>query len=265
MRTANLSYGERAMAKPSFTKEMENAAVGTSSVRAEILDTAVILAGGAGIRLYPLTNDCPKPMVKVCGKPILEWVIKWLKKGGIKSIVVGVAYHKESVINYFKNGKDFGVSITYSTHSVEGETGEAFRLAIERYVDSKTFLAMNGDELTDTSIQMLAKFHFENRPVATVLAAPFKCPFGIIKTDKNQRVVSFNEKPTIHSILVSAGIYVFEREILNYLPEKGRIEELTFPILAQKGLLLGYRLTGQWLTVNTKNDLKIAEDELRKW
>jgi NDP-sugar pyrophosphorylase family protein len=98
-----------------------------------------------------------------------------------------------------------------------------------------------------------------------MLVAPFRCPLGIIKTGKDHRIVAFHEKPTINSMQVNAGIYVFERRILNYLPEKGRIEETTFPILAQRRLLRGCRLSGQWLTVNTKKDLKIAEHELSKW
>ena len=88
------------------------------------IKTAVILAGGEGTRLRPLTNNIPKPMVRVLGKPILQWVIEWLKNNEVRNIVIGVAYQKESVIDYFKDGSKFGVRIKYSVHAIDGETGE---------------------------------------------------------------------------------------------------------------------------------------------
>ncbi|MEM7824408.1 MAG: sugar phosphate nucleotidyltransferase, partial [Candidatus Aenigmatarchaeota archaeon] len=109
--------------------------------------TAVVLVGGAGLRMYPLTENKPKCMIEIAGKPILFWVLNWLKSNGIKNVVVGVAYKKEIVVNYLKNN-NFGLNIAISEHSVEGETGEGFRLAIERYVNDENFIAMNGDELT---------------------------------------------------------------------------------------------------------------------
>src|SRR3990170_8059704 len=116
------------------------------------LKTAVVLAGGEGTRLRPLTNDVPKPMIKILGKPILQWVIEWLTNNGISNIVIGVSYKKEAVMNYFKDGSEFNCNIRYSVHSIEGETGEGFRLAIRRHVDDDIFLAMNGDEMTNFNI-----------------------------------------------------------------------------------------------------------------
>lgn len=229
------------------------------------IDTAVVLAGGCGSRLWPLTKDCPKPMIRLLGKPILQWVIEWLRKEGINHVVLGVAYQKKSVVDYFGDGEKFGVTIDYSTHSIEGETGEGFRLAIERYVDSEVFVAMNGDEITSTNLGAFTKFHLERKPIASILVSPLKYPFGILKIDSNDKIIAFDEKPLIYSMLVSTGIYVFDRQIVAYLPLRGRIEENTFPILAEKGLLLAHRLNGYWFTVNTRKDLKTTELELKKW
>jgi NDP-sugar pyrophosphorylase family protein len=226
--------------------------------------TAVVLAGGAGLRLKPLTNCCPKPMVELLGKPILQWAIEWLKSNGVSNIVLGVAYHKESIIDYFKNGSEFGVEIKYSVHSVDGETGEGFRLAISRYVMDDLFVAINGDELTNFNLADLITFHTAHNPVASIAVAHPRCPFGIIKVKEDGLVDSFVEKPLMPSLLVSMGIYLFNRRIIAYLPKKGSIETTTFPLLAREKLLRAFPINGTWLTVNTMKDLKAAESILKR-
>src|SRR5439155_2458447 len=113
--------------------------------------TAVVLSGGEGIRLLPITKDLPKGLVKVGGKPLLQWVVEWLRENGVTSIVMGVAYLKDHIISYFGNGDRFGVEIKYSIHTVQGGTGEGFSLAIGQYVRADTFFAFNGDKITNLS------------------------------------------------------------------------------------------------------------------
>ncbi|MFX0134439.1 MAG: NDP-sugar synthase, partial [Candidatus Hodarchaeota archaeon] len=203
-------------------------------------------------------------MVKIMGKPILEWVIDWLKREKIKRIIMGVAYRKETVMDYFKDGRNFDIDIQYSIHSVDGETGEGFRLAIERYVDDETFLAMNGDEITNANLNLMAKFHFKHDPIATILVSPLRCPFGTIEINEKNYVINFNEKPIIPSIMVSAGVYIFNHRIIDYLPLKGKIETITFPKLAEERKLLSYELKGYWFTINTKKDLTLVSNEMKK-
>jgi len=229
-----------------------------------VVKTGVVLAGGTGSRLYPLTNDRPKPMIKLLGKPILQWVIEWLRSNGISNIVIGVAYCKESVINHFKDGSEFGVKIRYSVHSVEGETGEGFRLAISRYVTDDPFVAVNGDEITNFNLKDLIDYHVANNPVATVAVANPRSPFGVISVDQDGLVLSFDEKPLLHSLLVSIGVYLFSNRILQYFPQMGPIEKMTFPLLAKEKLLRAYPINGTWLTVNTMKDLELAEKVLKK-
>jgi NDP-sugar pyrophosphorylase family protein len=226
--------------------------------------TAVVLAGGAGLRLRPLTNDKPKAMIEVLGKPLLQWIIEWLKNNGVEHLIIGVAYKKEAVMDYFGDGSRFGLQIDYSVHSVEGETGEGFRLAINRFVKDNVFLAMNGDMLTDLDLRMMVDFHFSHRAIATIAVTPLKSPFGVINVASNNDVISFEEKPILDSVLINSGIYTFDRQIIDYLPEKGSLEKVTFPTLANLRLLKAYYITSFWLTINTLKDLENAEHELRK-
>jgi len=229
-----------------------------------IIDTAVVLAGGEGSRLRPLTNNIPKPMIRILGKPILHWIIEWLTNNGIYNIILGVAYKKEAVMNYFKDGSEFDCKIKYSIHSVEGETGEGFRLAISRYVDDDIFLAMNGDEISNFNINKLLNYHNKYNPITTIAVTNPRSNFGVIKINKNGQILSFEEKPVLSNILVSIGIYVFNRQIIDYLPVRGTIEKTTFPSLAKLKLIRAFPIDGEWLTVNTMKDLKFVEEFLKK-
>jgi NDP-sugar pyrophosphorylase family protein len=228
----------------------------------ESVRTAVVLAGGAALRLRPLTDNFPKAMIKVTGKPLLEWILEWLKRNGLKQIVIGVAYRKEAITEYFGDGTDFGANIKYSEHTVEGGTGEGFRLAIKRHVHDDCFLAMNGDELTDIEISRFTKFHQTGGKIATIALAPLRSPFGTVDINDRNAVLSFREKPVLREHLVSTGVYIFQRAIMGYLPTKGSVERETFPKLAAQGELKGYIHDGFWGTVNTIKDLQDLELKL---
>ena len=224
--------------------------------------TAVILAGGEGLRLRPLTADSPKAMIPVAGKPLLQWILEWLKQNKIRNVVVGVAYGKEKVMDYFKDGGRMGLTMKYSNHTVEGGTGEGFRLAIERHVDDEVFLAMNGDELVDLSVSDFAAFHLSQGGIATIALGPLRSPYGVVELDGSD-VVGFLEKPILRTHHVSVGTYIFSREILEYLPEKGDVERAVFPRLASMRKLKAYIHNGFWATVNSLKDLEDVERQLR--
>jgi NDP-sugar pyrophosphorylase family protein len=224
--------------------------------------TAVVLAGGAGERMYPLTLDLPKAMLPLAGKPILHWVIDWLAREGIERVVIGVAHKREKVVDYFQDGSRFGVEIEYSTHTVGGGTAQGFKLAIQRHVRDDVFLAMNGDELSNVKLDSLSQVHMKNSPIATVCVSSLKSPFGVVVTDAEDRIVEFKEKAVLESVQVSIGVYLFQREICRYLPDIGDIERTAFVSLAQAGKLRAYRHTGLWLTVNTLKDLREADQIL---
>jgi NDP-sugar pyrophosphorylase family protein len=223
--------------------------------------TAVILAGGEALRLRPLSNEMPKAMIVVAGKPLLQWILEWLKRNGVLSVVIGVAYRKEKVMDYFRDGTAFDVKIRYSEHTVEGGTSEGFKLAIERHVDDQMFLAMNGDELVDIDLSDLALHHHSNGGIATIAVGPLRSPYGVVEVNGSD-VIGFREKPILRSHLVSMGVYVFSKEILGYLPERGNIEQTAFPTLASMRKLKAYVYNGFWATVNTVKDLEDVEKEL---
>lgn len=225
------------------------------------IQTAVVMVGGAGLRMRPLTEDLPKCMLPLHGKPLIYWTLTWLRDNGFEHAVLGVAYRKETVIKYVKE-TPLGIRVDISEHTEEGETGEGFRLAIKRHVKDENFLAMNGDELTNLNLEKFVDFHLQNGGVATIAVTPMKSPFAVLEIEGNN-VVGFKEKPLLEDKLVSAGIYVFNHAISDYLPLTGSIEQLTFPVLAEKRLLKVYRLNKQekWLTINSVKDLSVAEQE----
>ena len=219
------------------------------------IDTAVVLAGGQGDRLKPLTNDVPKAMVEIKNKPLLQWIVEWLRNYNVKEIVLGVAYLKEKIMDYFGDGARFGVNIRYSVHTVEGGTAEGFRLAISRYVDRDVFFALNGDQITSIDLNDLASFHLKGNSIATMAVANLCCPYGHVEINDKHNVVGFVEKPVCLHMSCNTGIYVFSREILKYLPDTGDIQKTTFLSLAKSNLLKAYPYNGIFVTVNTHKDL----------
>jgi mannose-1-phosphate guanylyltransferase len=227
----------------------------------ENVTTAVVLVGGSGLRMRPLTENMPKCMIRLHGKPLIYWTLTWLKDYGVNHAVLGVSYCKEAVIKYVHDNP-LGIKVDFSEHTQEGETGEGFRLAIKRHVTDDDFFAMNGDELSNLNLRQFADFHLNQKGVATIAVSPMQSPFAVLDLERND-VKGFKEKPLLEDIFVSAGIYVFNHAITEYLPQKGSIEKTAFPALAAKRLLKAYRLkeNEHWLTVNCVKDLSVAENE----
>lgn len=225
------------------------------------IKTAVVLAGGEGLRLRPLTNDRPKAMVEVAGRPLLDWVMRWLAKNGMENVVIGVAYRKQKIIDYFGGGERYGMRVQYSHHTVEGGTAQGFRLAIERHVHDDSFVAMNGDELTNVNLRDLAAYHVANGATATIAVSPLRSPFGVVSVVGDD-IVGFQEKPVVDSLLVSVGVYVFQKQILDYLPEVGDVEKTAFPRLAAERKLKAFRHNGFWMTINTAKDLRDVAEKI---
>ncbi len=221
--------------------------------------TAIVLSGGAGVRLRPITQEIPKGLIRIGGKPMLHWVVEWLKSNGVSDIVIGVAYLKEKIIRYLGDGRKLGVNIRYSVHTVEGGTGEGFRLAIARYVDRESFFALNGDQITDLNLRSMFRTHSRSKATATVGVIHPRLPFGLVVTDNNGFCRGFLEKPILMEITCSSGIYVFQREIEDFLPTKGDIEKTTLPLLSKKKRLKAYVHNGRFVTVNTLKELEEAE------
>jgi NDP-sugar pyrophosphorylase family protein len=222
----------------------------------------VVLSGGEGIRLRPITADLPKGLVKVGGKPLLQWVVEWLKLNGVSNIVMGVAYLKEQIIDFFGDGSRFGVRIGYSVHTVSGGTAEGFRLAISRYVDDPTFFALNGDQITDLRLKLMLARHRKSGALSTIAVVHPRLPFGLVKVDERDYCRGFMEKPVLKDMSISTGIYVFEHDILKHLPQTGDVERTTFPKLSRVGKVAAFRHGGSFITINSLRELEDAEKRL---
>jgi len=205
----------------------------------------------------------PKGLVRVGGKPLLQWVVEWLKANGVSNIVIGVAYLREQIIDFFGDGTRFGVKIQYSVHTVHGGTGEGFRLAISRYVDDQTFFALNGDQITDLSVKSMFAKHRKGGALSTIAVIHPRLPFGLVKVDKHDYCRGFLEKPVLKDLNISTGIYVFEHEILKHLPRIGDVERTTFPNLSKVGKVAAFRHRGSFITINSLRELEDAEKQLR--
>jgi dTDP-glucose pyrophosphorylase len=191
----------------------------------------ILMAGGQGKRLLPMTKDCPKPMLKINGKPILEIIIEQCVESGFREFYISVNYLKEKIINYFGNGENWGINIRYLEENSPTGTAGSLCLISEKIEDS--MLVMNGDILTEVDFDSLIKFHRENNSSATICVRNKKTeiPYGIV-TSENKHFTSIQEKPVLsHSI--NAGIYILEPSMINYL--KNTSSAVDMPSLIQTG------------------------------
>ena len=179
---------------------------------------AVILAGGLGTRLRPLTNNNPKPMLPVGEKPILEHLIEWTKKGGVKSIVICVSYLRKSIEDYFEDGSKFGVKIEYAISNKPLATAGQLKTA-EEFIDDD-FVCMYGDSIFNFSLKNMIKQHVTKKSFVTMSLNEFKTnlPYGVIETSKNGKVTSWNEKPEIKGN-VNMGCYIMNPNIFDLIPK----------------------------------------------
>jgi len=179
---------------------------------------AVILAGGLGKRLRPLTNNKPKPMMPLGGKPILVHVINWIKKNDIKEIVLCVSYLHKTIEDYFGDGKKFGVKIEYAISSKPLATAGQLKTA-EKFIDD-TFVCVYGDTLLDFNLKNMIRQHKKKKSLITMSLYEYKTNirYGVIDTKNNGKVSGWNEKPEI-KVKVNMGCYVMEPTTLSFIPK----------------------------------------------
>lgn len=230
------------------------------------MKTAVIIAGGKSLRLLPLTNDKPKTLVEVLHKPILYWIVRWLKKYRIEHLVLGVAYKKEGIYKYMKENKNFDLDVDFSEDTGAG-TAQAFKLAIERFVKDDDFVAMNADELTNMDLSKMIEKHMKHKPLVTMALAPFSCRVGVVEVEDGYKITGFEYGKKLQALPVSIGIYVFNHRVIDYISGAGSIEDLVFHRLANDGGMIAHMLSDkeEWCTVNTVKDVQEAEESLKRW
>ncbi|MEE8346535.1 MAG: nucleotidyltransferase family protein [Dehalococcoidia bacterium] len=223
---------------------------------------ALIIAGGEGERLRPLTADRPKPMIPLAGKPILQYQIEWLRREGVTDIVILCGYRWEAIRDHFEDGKKWGVRIRYSHEEEPLGRGGALRQGFLLVPSEEPFvIGLNGDNVTNQPLAPLIRAHRRRAAVATVMLVRLKSPYGIVRLDRSGRVSAFEEKPLLPQWM-NSGIYVLTPEFFRHLPEKGDHETTTFPALAAEGRLYGYRSRAYWRTIDTHKDLTDAGKEV---
>ncbi|MDE1770441.1 MAG: nucleotidyltransferase family protein [Thaumarchaeota archaeon] len=212
---------------------------------------AVLLSGGFGKRLKPLTDYLPKPLIPICNYPIIEWQIRYIKKFGIKDIVVCAGYRAEQVKKHLE-GKNLGVKLEYSIENKPLGTAGAIKKA-SRYIDTENFFVVNGDVLTNIDLRKLT---MHTNSVAVI---PLRTTFGIVHLD-DQKVERFEEKPEVFNYWMNAGIYYLKKDIVKQLPKYGNLENTTFPILAKKGQLNAVKYSNIfWKSVDSYKDMEECE------
>jgi mannose-1-phosphate guanylyltransferase len=219
---------------------------------------AIILVGGIGSRLRPLTYDRPKQMLPLVGVPMIEHVLKRLARHGITDAVLALGYLPDRFIEAYPSGVIAGVNVTYAVEPESLDTAGAIRFAANYANVDETFLVANGDVLTDLDVTKLLEFHREHGAEATIALHPVEDPsrFGVVPTTPEGQVVSFVEKPERHlapTNLINAGTYVFEPSVLDRIAPTGRVslEREIFPNLATSGTLYAMPDHAYWLDAGT--------------
>ncbi len=230
---------------------------------------AVVMAGGEGSRLRPLTIRRPKPMVPIAGKPVMEHILHLLKRHGITEVIVTVQYLASNIEDYFGNGSQFGMRITYSREDIPLGTAGSVKNAEEQLTEP--FLVISGDALTDYDLTALIKYHNEKKSLATLLLAHVHNPleYGVIITNEDGHIAQFLEKPSwgeVFSDTINTGIYVLHPQIFTYFEKQKPFDfsQELFPYMLKKGdPIYGYVAPkGYWCDVGSLGEYMRANADI---
>ncbi len=221
----------------------------------------VLMVGGLGTRLRPLTEHIPKPMLKVGNKPILETIILNFKKYGFTNIILSVSYKSEIIEEYFKDGKEFGVNIEYIHENKRMGTAGALSLIREKL--NEPFFVMNGDLLTNINFENMMEYHLSSSAIATmgVREYDFQVPYGVVNVD-GENILSIEEKP-LYNFFVSGGIYVLDSKVLDFMPNNEFFDMPTLfeTIIENKMKSVSFPIREYWLDIGRLEEFEKANNE----
>ena len=217
---------------------------------------AIILAGGRGKRLRPITDKIPKPLIPINGKPLIERTIKYLKKYGITEIIISSGYKSDLIEKFLKNKKNFGCEIIFSNEKTPLGTGGAIKKAL-KHVDEESFLVLNGDIVTNIDLKKIL------RKPNTIAANELKTKFGTMEIKKN-KILKFNEKKDVSDVWMNPGIYHLSKNIEKIIPKKGSLEGIVFPKMAQKKTLKTVKFKNAlWYSIDSHKDIEECSKEIK--
>lgn len=225
----------------------------------------ILMLGGLGTRLRPLTNDIPKPMLRIGNKPIVETILDSFIQYGYKNFVFSVNYKKEIIQNYFQNGEMFGVSIEYIEEKKRMGTAGALSIMENPPVDP--FFVMNGDLLTQVNFDQLMNFHIEQKSIATMCVREFEyqIPYGVIETNGTD-LATIKEKP-VHRSFVNAGIYVLSPEVFKFIPKDVYYDMPTLfgKLIEMKQKTSVFPIHEYWLDIGQIDDFNRASQKFKEF
>ncbi|MGQ9514391.1 MAG: nucleotidyltransferase family protein [Thermoproteota archaeon] len=221
--------------------------------------TAIVLCGGLGERLRPITERIPKVMIPIGERPIIEWQARWLIRCGIKNIIFACGHLYEKIEEHFRTCKlkaEFSYSIEKEKKGTSGAVKQAFSM-----VNQSSAFVLNGDVLCTLDLSELANFHNRMGKVGTITVTQLRSPYGICESF-NGVLERFVEKPLLPHWM-NSGIYIFNKDILPFLTDKGDLERDVFPKLI--GHLAVFMTRDRWMTVDTAKDLRESEIRIREF
>jgi mannose-1-phosphate guanylyltransferase len=226
---------------------------------------AIILAGGLGTRLQPYTTFLPKPMLPLGEKPILEHLIEWVRKNGIKEIILCVSYLRKTIEDYFEDGKRFGVKIEYAISNKPLATAGQLKTA-EKFVD-ETFVCIYGDSIYNFSLKNMISQHKRKRSTVTMSLFEYKfnMKYGVIDTMRSGKVTSWNEKPEF-TTNINMGCYVMEPEVFELIPKNKPygMDDVIRKIMSKKKTVSSVVSKRGFIDIGDKNTYEKTNHEYRK-
>lgn len=229
------------------------------------MKNAIIIAGGKGERLRPLTDSRPKCMVPVLGNPLLAFQLKWLQSHGVQNVAICCGYLHEVIQEHFGDGKRFGVNIQYLVENEPLGRGGALKQGLRAFNEkNEPVIALNGDAITNLDATKFKEFHIAKGGLATLVSVPLVSPYGIVDfANDPDTVTGFKEKPQL-DYWINAGIYLFSPQALDLLPDKGDHEDTTFPTMALRGELKAFKTSCFWKPVDTIKDLSELRNQFEQ-
>ena len=219
------------------------------------------MVGGLGSRLRPLTENTPKPMLSVGGKPILQTIVKGFVDKGFNKITMCLGYKSNVIQNFFKDGSEFGATIDYVEEDKQMGTAGALTLLTKKL--NKPFFVMNGDLLTNINYEQMLDYHYLHNSIATMCVREYdmQVPYGVVNTN-NEEIISIEEKP-VHSFFVNAGIYLLEPECIKMIPKNEYYDmtSLFEKIISKDQKAISYPLRDYWLDIGKESEYKKANND----